>query len=53
MTPILIDTEDDTKEPASKKRRTCDEGSVTITDSEEFYLNIRDRKYARDLRPLV
>lgn len=37
----------------SKKRLRLDGDGSTSSNTDPFYINIRDRKFARDLRPLV
>ena len=53
MTPVPAATTDGCGDAPPAKKRKTEGGSVGDEESEPFYINIRDRKYARDLRPLV
>lgn len=48
MTPLDTKTDGSGEPPAKKAKK---EEATSTADS--FYINIRDRKYARDLKPLV
>ena len=52
MTPTSAqDITNEVKEP-EMKRRKIEENSNNI-ETNPFFINIRDRQYARDLKPLV